>query len=377
MDYTFQGGIYRNVSLHAVDKLAVRMLDYAGPGVYLRQRNVTASSATIDVTARIFNNHGSSRSVLVRAVVTDADGNVVADRSSTPRPVSANSGIDVVQTLTITTPRLWNGLTDPHLYKTSVEIRDAAARAVTDVVTEPLGLRAFGLDPDTGFSLNGKHLSLHGVNLHQDRMGDGWAISNADHEQDFALLREIGASAVRMAHYQHDQKSYDLADSAGLVLWAEIPLVNKVTASAAHTENTDRRRLLHILQGRNDHPLPDVLRLLHPLHRKVRRRTLVKGVPQNRLQDAEYVDLVPSTDTVRLQCIQKRSTTSGVTVLSFREPRRGKMCTLRELPTCWPVGYWVIFRCRDRHSCAYSATVFCPSSRRASATDGAVRFFSV
>ncbi|MGV9894491.1 hypothetical protein [Streptomyces tendae] len=74
---------------------------------------------------------------------------------------------------------------------------------------------------------------------------------------------------------------------------------------------------------------------------------------------------------------RKRSTTSGVTVFSFREPRRGKMCTLRELPTCSPVEYSVIFRCRDRHSLAYSATVFCPSSRRASATDGAVRFFSV
>ncbi|MFC8224786.1 glycoside hydrolase family 2 protein, partial [Streptomyces sp. NPDC057287] len=172
-DYTFQGGIYRNVSLHAVDRLAVRMLDYAGPGVYLRQRSVTAASATVDVTTKLFNNNTTSRSVVVRAVVTDTDGTIVADRSSAEQSVRAGSGLDVAQTLTITEPRLWNGLADPHQYSAHIEIRDAADGTVRDVVTEPLGLRSFSLDATNGFSLNGKHLSLHGVNLHQDRGGGG------------------------------------------------------------------------------------------------------------------------------------------------------------------------------------------------------------
>jgi beta-galactosidase len=252
-DYTFQGGIYRNVSLYAVDKLAVRMLDYAGPGVYLRQRSVTAASATVDVRATVFNNDTTSRSLVVRAVVTGADGTIVADRSSAPQTIGANAGLDVVQTLTIANPRRWNGLADPYQYSATVEIRDAAAGTVTDVVTEPLGLRSFSLDPATGFSLNGSHLGLHGVNLHQDRAVEGWAVSDADHTQDFALIKEVGATTVRMAHYQHDQKDYNLADALGVVVWAEIPLVNGTTNSAAFTAST-QNQLRELIRQNYNHP---------------------------------------------------------------------------------------------------------------------------
>ncbi|GAA3294342.1 hypothetical protein GCM10020295_18630 [Streptomyces cinereospinus] len=252
-DYTFEGGIYRNVSLHAVDRLGVRMLDYAGPGVYLRQRSVTAAAGTVDVKTRIFNNNGASRSVVVRAVFTDTDGTVMAEESSAPRTIGANSGLDVTQTLTIIRPRLWNGLADPHQYRAHVEIVDASTNTVTDVVTEPLGLRSFSLDATTGFSLNGKHLSLHGVNLHQDRAVDGWAVSDADHTQDFALIKELGATAVRMAHYQHDQKDYNLADATGVVVWAEIPLVNHITRSSGFTAST-RDQLRELIRQNYNHP---------------------------------------------------------------------------------------------------------------------------
>ncbi|MFF7335040.1 glycoside hydrolase family 2 TIM barrel-domain containing protein [Streptomyces sp. NPDC008150] len=252
-DYTFQGGVYRNVSLHALDKLAVRMLDYAGPGVYLSQRSVTSASATVDVRATVFNNNSTSRSLVVRAVITDAAGTIVADRSSTSQRIGPNSGLDVTQTLTVANPRRWNGLADPYLYSAHVEIRDAAAGTVTDVVTEPLGLRSFGLDPTSGFTLNGKHVSLHGVNLHQDRADRGWAVSDADHIQDFALIKEVGATAVRMAHYQHDQKEYDLADAAGLVVWSEIPLVDAVTDSAAFRDST-AYQLRELIRQNHNHP---------------------------------------------------------------------------------------------------------------------------
>ncbi|WP_329236720.1 glycoside hydrolase family 2 protein [Streptomyces sp. NBC_00111] len=252
-DYTFQGGIYRNVSLYAIDRLAVRMLDYAGPGVYLRQRSVTTASATVDVTAKIFNNNSTSRSVVVRAIVTDTDGAIVADRSSATQTVRAGSGLDVLQTLTIATPRLWNGLADPYQYSAHIEVRDAADGTVRDVVTEPLGLRHFSLDANNGFSLNGKHLSLHGVNIHQDRAQDGWAVDDADHAQDFTLIKELGATAVRMAHYQHDQKNYHLTDEAGVVVWAEIPLVNHITSSAAFTTTT-RDQLRELIRQNYNHP---------------------------------------------------------------------------------------------------------------------------
>ncbi|QMU69987.1 glycoside hydrolase family 2 TIM barrel-domain containing protein [Streptacidiphilus sp. P02-A3a] len=252
-DYTFQGGIYRNVSLYAVDKLAVQLLDYAGPGIYLRQRAVTAASATVDVTAKIFNNNSTSRSVVVRAVITDTDGLIVADRSSAPQTIAADSGLDLPLTLTVANPRRWNGLADPYQYSANVEVRDAATGTVTDVVTEPLGLRSFSLDPATGFSLNGRHLGLHGVNLHQDRAVVGWAQSDADHAQDFALINELGATAIRMAHYQHDQKDYDLADATGVVVWAEVPLVNNTTDSAAFTASTENQ-LRELIRQNYNHP---------------------------------------------------------------------------------------------------------------------------
>ncbi|GAA4245063.1 glycoside hydrolase family 2 protein [Dactylosporangium darangshiense] len=252
-DYSFDGGIYRNVSFWAVDPVQIRMLDYAGPGVYLRQRSVTAASATVDVTTKLFNNNGAALNVSVRAVITDAAGNVVADQTASAGSVAAHAGKDVVQTVTIANPHRWDGLADPYQYNANVELRDTATGRVTDVVTEPLGLRSFAIDPNTGFSLNGHHLDLHGVNLHQDRAGAGWAVNDTQHTQDFDLIKEIGATAVRMAHYQHDQKDYNLADAAGLVVWAEIPLVNDTTASSGFTANAEQQ-LRELIRQNYNHP---------------------------------------------------------------------------------------------------------------------------
>ena len=252
-DYTFFGGIYRNVSLQVTDALGIRMLDYAGPGVYLRQRSVSATSATVDVTTRAWNNSTSTRYVAVRVVVTDATGNAVADATSATRSVAAATGFDVTQTVTIASPHRWQGKADPYLYNVNVEIHDASSNVVTDVVTERLGLRSFTVDPDNGFFLNGAHLSLHGVNRHQDRLNLGWAIGDAEHTQDFDIMDEMGVDALRTAHYQQDQKVYNLADERGYVVWAEIPVVNSITDSSAFTANATQQ--LHELIKQNyNHP---------------------------------------------------------------------------------------------------------------------------
>ena len=252
-DYSFDGGIYRNVSLWALDPLQVRMLDYAGPGVYLRQRSVTASSATVDVTTKLWNNNATAANVSVRTVITDASGNVVADQTLSAGSVGAAAGKDVTQTVTIANPHRWDGLADPYQYNANVEVRDTATNRVADVVTEPLGLRSYSINANTGFQLNGHALDLHGVNLHQDRAGAGWAVNDAQHTQDLDLIKEIGATAIRMAHYQHDQKDYNLADSMGFVVWAEIPLVNDTTASSAFTANAEQQ-LRELIRQNYNHP---------------------------------------------------------------------------------------------------------------------------
>jgi beta-galactosidase len=252
-DFSFDGGLYRNVSLYAVDPLQVRMLDYAGPGIYLRQRSVTAASATVDVTSKLFNNLDTAKAISARAVVTDATGTVVADQMRTGVTIGAHAEVDLTQTLTIAGPHRWDGVADPYQYSATVELRDTAANRITDVVTEPLGLRSYAVDANTGFSLNGHHLDLHGVNLHQDRAGVGWAETDAQHTQDFELIDEIGATAVRMAHYQHDQKDYNLADEHGQVVWAELPLVNDTVASAAFTANAEQQ-LRELIRQNYNHP---------------------------------------------------------------------------------------------------------------------------
>ncbi|WP_323748216.1 glycoside hydrolase family 2 TIM barrel-domain containing protein, partial [Catenulispora rubra] len=167
---------------------------------YVRQRSVSTSSATVDVETKYWNNSGSTRHVQVRTVITDAGGAVVTDTITAARTVASGAGDEVIQTATVNNPRLWRGRADPYLYKATVEIHDADAGTITDAVTVPLGLRSFSLDANTGFTLNGAHTRLHGVNRHQDRLNMGWAVSPADHVQDFDLMDEMGVNALRTAH---------------------------------------------------------------------------------------------------------------------------------------------------------------------------------
>ena len=252
-DFTFFGGIHRDVSLVAVDPLAIRMGDFGGPGVYLASRSVTASSASVDVTTKAWNNSATARQVQVRTTVTDATGQVVATATAATRSVAAATGFDTVQSVTISSPHRWQGKADPYLYTASVEIVDASTGQTTDSITQPLGLRSATVDPNSGFFLNGQHLSLRGVNAHQDRLNEGWAVTPAQHIQDFDLMDEMGVNALRTAHYQQAQQIYDLADQRGYAVWVEIPLVNGVTDSAAFRANA-QQQLSELIRQNYNHP---------------------------------------------------------------------------------------------------------------------------
>ncbi|TCO55014.1 glycoside hydrolase family 2 protein [Actinocrispum wychmicini] len=250
-DFTFFGGIYRDVTLVAVDPLSVRMGDFGGPGVYLTERSVSADSASVDVTTKAWNNYPDTRQAQVRATVTDASGAVVTTTTAATRSVAAATGFDTVQNVLITEPRRWQGKADPYLYHVTVEILDAGR--VTDSVTQPLGLRSATVDAASGFSLNGQHLGLHGVNAHQDRLNEGSAVSPAQRVQDFDLMDEMGVNALRTAHYQQAQVVYDLADQRGYAVWVEIPLVNRVTDSAAFRANA-QQQLSELIRQNYNHP---------------------------------------------------------------------------------------------------------------------------
>jgi beta-galactosidase len=166
--------------------------------------------------------------------------------------LAAGAGQDVVQSATLPSPHLWSGQRDPYLYAVAVRVSDAAG-VVTDEVTQAFGVRSCALDPAQGFFLNGEHLDLHGVNFHQDREGLGWAITNAHLEEDVRLMEEIGATAIRAAHYAHAEHFYDLTDRDGMIVWAEIPLIDNINNNPGLATNA-REQLTELIRQNYNHP---------------------------------------------------------------------------------------------------------------------------
>ncbi|HEV7442030.1 MAG TPA: glycoside hydrolase family 2 TIM barrel-domain containing protein [Steroidobacteraceae bacterium] len=256
-DFFMFGGIYRSAALIVTQPVHLDLLDFGGPGVYERSLTIQPGAAAVQVTSRVVNDEPTPQRLRVETAITAADGKVVASRMDAAGPVAPGAVSIVQSNLDVTNPRLWQGLRDPYLYRTVVTLRSMQG-AVLDRVTQPLGLRTVRFDANNGFFLNGEHQYLKGASMHQDRPAKGWAVSDADQEEDFAILADLGANAVRLAHYQHDQRSYEAADVAGIVVWAEIPLVNKVSfdgsaANAALAANA-RQQLLELIQQNRNHP---------------------------------------------------------------------------------------------------------------------------
>ncbi|HZE98916.1 MAG TPA: glycoside hydrolase family 2 TIM barrel-domain containing protein, partial [Planctomycetota bacterium] len=249
-DFNQCGGIYRDVLLTSTSPVHITLTDYAGPGVYATPSNVSAASADLKVTVKLRNDTVALANVDVEVKVLDADGNTVLT-STLPQAVPGVSGLDSVHLMTLAAPHLWNGRADPYQYL--VWARVLAAGKLLDEVTQPLGFRFYHVDPDTGFTLNGAPLDLHGASFHQDRINKGWAISDADQEEDVALVKEVGATFVRLAHYQHPQRTYELLDAAGIIAWSEIPYVNSTNNSAAFTDNA-RQQLRELIRQNYNHP---------------------------------------------------------------------------------------------------------------------------
>jgi len=249
-DFTFWGGTYRDVHLLVTDPVQVSLLDYGSPGVYLTTTSVSSSSANLQVTTVLSNSTVSAQTVTVRAVLTDAATNIVTTLTNVVT-LQASSVSNVVASAVIATPHLWNGLTDPYLYQTFVEVWNGAS--AVDVVAQPLGFRYFSVDPTNGFFLNGRHYDLHGVNMHQDWLNCGWALTNAQRDTNFIFLKEIGATFLRLSHYEHNDYTYQLADQNGICVWSEVPIIDYITESPAFYANS-LQQLREMIRQRYNHP---------------------------------------------------------------------------------------------------------------------------
>ncbi|MBQ3140636.1 MAG: glycoside hydrolase family 2 protein, partial [Clostridia bacterium] len=227
-DFTFYGGLYRSVSLIAVSNSHFDLEYYGGPSLKITPQ-IEGKDARVEVEVYVKNLTPAQKLVYT---LCDKDENVLNKIEATQTKV----------TFDVKNVHLWHGRRDPYLYCCEVEIVENGE--VIDNACNRFGCRTFKIDPEKGFILNGEEYPLRGVSRHQDRLGVGNALLPEHHEEDIDLIMEVGATTVRLAHYQHDQYFYDLCDEKGLVIWAEIPYISKHMPAARENTVSQMKELI-------------------------------------------------------------------------------------------------------------------------------------
>lgn len=249
-DFTFYGGIYRDVNIIIVNPVHIDLADYGSSGIYIVQEEISQEKASLLLKTRLVNSLDEERKVRLWADIVDAQGRVIAYAAKEVIIPACETKVVAIPAI-IENPTLWNGRKNPYLYEAKVSIQ--SFNDTIDEVSIPFGVRYFHVDPEKGFFLNGEHLPLNGVSRHQDRKDMGWAITEKEQDEDLELIKEIGATSIRLAHYQHDQYFYDLCDREGLVIWAEIPFISVMSTSELEGTNA-KQQMIELIRQNFNHP---------------------------------------------------------------------------------------------------------------------------
>lgn len=235
------GGIYRPVWLVVTPQSNITVTDCASSGVYITQKNVSKRSADVSVKVKLDNGSLTPASLVLENTIYTREGKKVSSQKLplllTPQGTQAYTA-----TFKLSNPHLWQGREDPYLYKVVTQLLSDGK--VIDEVVQPLGVRKYEIVAGKGFFLNGVKYPMYGVTRHQDWWGLGSALTNKEHDFDLDQIMDVGATTVRFAHYQQSDYLYSRCDSLGLVIWAEIPFVNRVTGFEAENAETQLRELI-------------------------------------------------------------------------------------------------------------------------------------
>ena len=251
-DFTFFGGMYRDVSLVVKEKVHFNIEDYAANGVFITTPKVSEGSGDVNLKLRIKNDEARARKVNVVATVYSPDQQVAVQKSKSYNLKAEVTNEFPLELDPVETPQLWSP-DAPNLYRVVCEIFDASSGEKLDESVNPLGFRWFRFDVDEGFFLNGKHLKLIGTNRHQDFYNIGNALPDHIHVEDILKMKAIGSNFLRIAHYPQDSAILELCDRLGILTAIETPIVDTVTESKAFAENCMSAQLEMIRQNYN-HP---------------------------------------------------------------------------------------------------------------------------
>lgn len=240
-DFTFFGGIYRDVSLIFTNKTHFDKLDYGSSGIYITPKIIKDKDVIghIDVKTLVIK-ETENTNIYLRYLINDAYGKPVFEK----KIQSTTASFDIAS------PTLWNSIDEPYLYRLNVDL--LINETVVDSVSSTFGFREFACTHD-GFVINGETTQLRGVSRHQDRLDKGWAVSPEDEDEDFKLIHEMGANSVRLAHYQQSPHVLDICDRLGFVVWVEIPFISAMLNSTKAHENL-RQQLTEMIKQNYNHP---------------------------------------------------------------------------------------------------------------------------
>lgn len=277
-DFTFYGGIYRDVSLVATEKVHFNIEDHASNGVFIRTPKVSAEQAEMDVDVQLKNSGTAEQKIKLETVIYGPDAKPVATYAEELTLAAGEVFTAKPDIKPIQNPELWSPDT-PNLYRLVCKIYDAGSNEILDEVMNTFGCRWFSFDAKKGFFLNGKHMKLIGTNRHQDYLNIGNALPDYIHREDIKRMKEMGSNFLRIAHYPQDPAILELCDRLGILTTVETPIIDTITESEAFKQNCLN---IHLEMMRQNYNHPSLIIwaymnevLLHPKYKKEKEKQKV------------------------------------------------------------------------------------------------------